>query len=95
MTRRILCLAVMLLGMGAQSAAAQTTIVEPAGSHFPYQRWIDEAKIPTPAINITLEETSMPFGCPGRTTSYVACTTPSEGRIWIAPEALVGLSFMS
>ena len=38
------------------AAAAHTTITEPAGSHFPYQQWIDESAVPTPDVTIEVVE---------------------------------------
>lgn len=67
------------------SASAHTTIIEPMGSHFPYQQWVDESKMPTPDVTITVIETEYGHGCPSRESDYVACTIPSEALIWIAP----------
>lgn len=61
-------------------AQAHTTIVEPVGSHFPYQQWVDEAKVPTPNVTLTVEEE----GCPG--AEAPACTEPGAYTIWDAAE---------
>lgn len=79
-------LAVALLAMPLAAASAHTTIIEPPGSHFPYQRWVEEAKEPTPDITLTIIETNGADGCPVRALDYAACTSPSEGIIWISPE---------
>jgi hypothetical protein len=83
----ILLSVAVLLALAAPSASAHTTIIEPPGSHFPYQQWVDEAKMPTPDVTITVIETGASHGCPTRTLDYAACTTPSEGIIWLSPEA--------
>lgn len=70
-----------LLVLVAKSGA--TTIVAPAGS--PFQRWVDEAKVPTPEVTLTVVETPGPHGCPGRTLDYPACT--AEQTVWISQEA--------
>jgi hypothetical protein len=54
--------------------------VAPAESRFPYQRWVDEAKVPTPDVTLTVVESNEP--CNGRR----ACTIPEEGMIWLGPE---------
>jgi len=87
---RALLLAWLALGALASSSAAQTTIVEPEGSHFPYQRWVDQAEVPTPDATITVVETSAKEGCPGSATYAVACTAPTEQTIWLAPDVLIG-----
>ena len=89
MTRKILLTALIALVVPA-AAQAHTTIIEPGGSHFPYQRWADESKIPTPDASLTVVETDAAHGCPGRELNYVACTAPWENVIWLAPEAIAG-----
>jgi hypothetical protein len=64
-------------------ASADTTILEPAGSDFPYQQWIDESAVPTPDVTIEVISSEVGHGCPDRVLDYVACTAPSEGKIWI------------
>lgn len=89
MTKWIL-IAVGVLAVLAPSAAANATIVEPEGGHYPYQRWVDEAKVPTPDGAITVVETSADHGCPGRELNYDACTKPAERLIWFSPDAAAG-----
>lgn len=59
----------------ASKASAQTTIIEPMGSHFPYQRWVDEAKVPTPPERLTVSELAGPctdaLGCVDADTIYL------------------------
>lgn len=45
-----------MLALGASEAQAHTTIVAPPGAHFPYQQWVDEAKVPTPDATIAVVE---------------------------------------
>ncbi len=82
----------------AATAHGATVIVEPSGSHLPYQRWVDEAKVPTPDLSITVIE-----GAPGQpgwacTTGYdysdpMACAVPSERTIYVDPEGFDRWSF--
>ena len=74
------------------TGTAQTTIIEPSGSHFPYQRWIDESKVPTPDVTIEVIEEEPGDGCPADhgPFGYMACTSPSEHKIWIAASQLIG-----
>lgn len=63
------------------AARAHTTIVAPAASNYPYQRWVDEAKVPTPDVTLTVIEEA----CEGPTDSSSACTIPGTFIIWQAP----------
>lgn len=64
----------------AGSAAAKTTIIAPAEAHRPYQRWIDEAKVPTPEMNLEAIETAAPCELVGAE----GCTD-KETKIEIVP----------
>lgn len=61
-------------------AQARTTIIEPPGSHFPYQQWVDEAKVPTPEVTLTVIEDAS--GCEGEGS---ACTAEGAATIWADP----------
>jgi hypothetical protein len=69
---RIAALGIVLAGLLAGTAQAQTTIIEPMGSHFPYQRWTEEARVPTPTLTVTLLETTT--GC----EEALGCAGPEE-----------------
>jgi hypothetical protein len=74
--RRVLLLAGVVLALGASEAQAHTTIIEPTGSHHPYQQWVDEARVPTPAGTITVVESTLDcgepdLGCTDGTTIWV------------------------
>jgi hypothetical protein len=70
-------LAILVAGfVTAASASATTTIIEPPGSHFPYQRWVDEAKVPTPAGSIPVIESTLECGVPD-----LGCT--DGATIWV------------
>lgn len=71
--------------------ASAVTIIEPPGSHFPYQQWADEAKMPTPDATLEVVETGAEHGCPGRDLNYAGCTSPQTGMIWVAPEAFAAI----
>lgn len=80
----------LLVPAGAQ---AHTTITEPVGSHFPYQQWVDEAKVPTPEVTIAVIETSAEWGCPDAGHNVAACAVGAPlDRIYIAPEAAARVS---
>lgn len=86
---------IVLVGLSAvftSCAEAHTTIVEPPGSHFPYQQWVDESAMPTPDVTIEVIETGSDRGCPGQEMNYAGCTDPEEGKIWLAPED-IGATF--
>jgi len=80
---RVLLLAIVVLASGASSASANTTVVEPEGSHFPYQRWVDEAKVPTPDLVATVIEEA----CPGAPKVEACTTLTAVGAvtIWVNP----------
>src|SRR4051794_28454738 len=70
-------LAVLLAG--ASTASAHTTIIEPAEAHRPYQRWVDEAFVPTPDITVSVVESPTPCGGEdGRGDIAMACTNNSS-----------------
>lgn len=77
--RRLALLATPLaLLVLAGSAHAHTRLVLPDGSAAPIeQRWLDEFKVPTPNITITLRRDE---ACPGGGT--LACSIP--GTIWLS-----------
>jgi hypothetical protein len=82
MTKWILGLALAAALLLAPVAEAHTTIIEPMGSRFPYQRWIDESLVPTPDVTIEVIPTELSHGCPSREASYPACTSPELNTIW-------------
>ncbi len=83
MTRRILGLAVAALAVSASVASAHTTVIEPEGSHFPYQGWVDEAAVPTPNLQVTVIEEPCPT-LP-RVEACTALTSPGGVTTWISP----------
>jgi hypothetical protein len=57
--KRLLLVAAAVLALGGSEASARTTILcDPCS--YPYQRWVDEAKVPTPDEVVTLVEDSTP-----------------------------------
>jgi hypothetical protein len=82
--KRVLLLAVVVVALGATEAQAHTTITcEPCS--YPYQQWVDEAKVPTPDVTLTVVEVTDSNGCPTRVLAYTGCT--SEQLIWLDPQA--------
>lgn len=82
MSSRFLIFAVTVLASLALAGSAQaaTTIIAPVGSTVPYQRWVDEAKVPTPDVTLTVVESQ--GGCEGEGS---ACTHEGETTIWLDP----------
>lgn len=79
--RRVALILVLALTLaGASEAGAHTTIIEPPGSHYPYQQWVDEARVPTPNATITLFEDES--GCAGQ---GIRCTAQGAFAIWLTP----------
>jgi hypothetical protein len=69
---------------------AGTTIIEPPGSHYRYQRWVEEARVPTPPGTIAVvEHTDQPGDCD---VLSLACT---DGHtIWFYAGVADRWSFM-
>ncbi len=86
MTKSILGVLAALVLAAPGAAEAHTTIIEPVGSHFPYQRWVNEAAVPTPSVTLTVVEEP----CPGEEDLDVACTIPEEATIWMDPRRVIG-----
>lgn len=62
--RRALALAGALMALLGGSAQARTLIVAPEGSQVPYQRWVDEAKVPTAPVTVSVIAAESVVGCP-------------------------------
>jgi hypothetical protein len=60
------------------SAQASTVISPESGASYPYQRWVDRAKVPTPDVALTVYEGECPEN------GAVGCTRP-DGTVWILP----------
>ncbi len=75
--------ALTVFALAPAAAQAHTTIIEPPESHFPYQQWVDEAKVPTPDVTLTVVEDSS--GCEEEAS---ACTGPESATIWLDPLVL-------
>lgn len=71
--------ALVVLGLAGQASAA--TITPESGSSYPYQRWLDEAMVPTPDAEITVHETPCPSEAPWGGTAPCAQGT----EIWLPP----------
>lgn len=79
MTRLILA-ALAAVAAFAPVASAHTTIAAPEGSAIPYQRWVDETKVPTPDVTLIVREEACPGLPPGEIAS--ACTIKGTQTIW-------------
>lgn len=78
--KRVGLIAAALFALGASDAQAHTTITcEPCSR--PYQRWVDEAKVPTPDVTLTVVEAP----CPELAEDFAwACTAGGAYTIWDA-----------
>jgi hypothetical protein len=67
-----------MLAAAAGSAQADTTITcEPCSR--PYQRWVDEARVPTPDMMLAVIEAPCPY-----LTEVGACTAAGTDTIWFS-----------
>ena len=67
----------------APGPAAAATDVDPPAGAFPYQQWVDDAKVPTPDVEIHVIETM----CPPELAGFaLACTAKGTYTIWLSPE---------
>ena len=71
-----------LLGLPASAQAHTTISCEPC-SH-PYQRWVDEAKVPTPDVTLALIEEPCPLA-----VESPACTRQGSYAIWEDPQTIL------
>jgi hypothetical protein len=73
----------VLVGVLVMAAPAQaaTTISPESGTSFPYQQWVDEAKVPTPDVTLRVVEQ----GCHGSYGYATACTRRDSYTIWLDP----------
>lgn len=82
MTKLILGVAAALALAVPACASAGTTIIEPPGSHYPYQRWVAETPVQTPPGEVSIvEHTDQPGDC---TEAAVACTDGQTIWLWVA-----------
>jgi hypothetical protein len=74
---RIVALSAVVLLTFVSSASAHTTIIEPAVSHHPYQRWANRAYVPTPDVTLRVYE-----GMKGNPCGHVGGCTDLHS-IWL------------
>lgn len=60
-------------------AQASTTISPDSGTTYPYQRWVDEARVPTPDVTLTVVEAPCPY------EQATGCTRDDASTIWLNP----------
>jgi hypothetical protein len=79
--RGLCLLAVVAL---APAPAAATTVIDPQAGAFPYQRWVNRAKVPTPDVTLRLFEVP----CPAELSQDFAnaCTAKGTYTIWMNPD---------
>ena len=75
--KRALVIAAGMLALVVPTAQAHTTIVEPPDSHYPYQQWIDEAKVPTPDGTVTV------LSDDGSEWCGLGCADVASRTIWV------------
>lgn len=74
--------AVVWLAMGGV-AEAQTVISPESDARFPYQRWVNQAKVPTPDVSLRIVMGIDRDYCEPEADG---CTLPNESVIWLRPE---------
>jgi hypothetical protein len=82
--RHLLALAIAALLASAPAAASASTVTAPTAGAFPYQRWIDGARVPTPDVMLRLVEQPCPFELAQEFAN--ACTGKGTYTIWMNPE---------
>lgn len=80
MTRKILGLALAMLALGTGPAVAETQLVQADGSRHGLQMWVEEMKMPSPDVTLTLLSSNCPFL---ESTGIIkACTRRGDYTIW-------------
>lgn len=64
------------LGLIGWTVTAHATIIVCEPCSYPYQRWANESKVPTPVTTLRVVEGAGPC------EDAIACTVPSEATIW-------------
>jgi hypothetical protein len=80
------CRPLLLLALLAipPAAAEASTVIDPQAGAFPYQQWVERAKVPTPDVTIRLFEEPCPFELAQEFAN--ACTGKGTYEIWMNPE---------
>lgn len=73
--------AMALAGLAAPAHAA--TVMDPPNGAYPYQRWVEQARVPTPDVVLRLIEEPCPAALAGFAN---ACTAPNTFTVWMNPE---------
>ncbi len=84
MRRLLLLLIVLALPASAQ---ASTTVIPPEGA-YPYQHWVDKAKVPTPDVRLRVIEATS--GC----SEGSACTREGSYTIRLDPRWITRRTFL-
>lgn len=62
--------------------ASAATVIDPRAAAFPYQHWVEQAKVPTPDVTLRLIEEP----CPPELAGFAnACTARDTFTIWMDP----------
>jgi hypothetical protein len=86
--KKALLLAVLALGLlsstasGAVKAGSTEVIAADGSADHPYQRWVNQAEVPTPSSTITVEETT-PCSIPGS----LGCWDAAHSTIFFNPKS--------
>jgi hypothetical protein len=71
------------------ATATSATVIDPLEGAFPYQRWVERAKVPTPDVTLRLLEEP----CPLELGFANACTERDTYTIWMSPEGATRARF--
>jgi hypothetical protein len=65
-------------------------VIDPLQGAYPYQRWVEQADVPTPDVTLRLIETA----CPPELAGFAAaCTQRGTFTIWMDPEGATKARF--
>jgi hypothetical protein len=82
--RYVLALALAAIAVWTPPEAMASTLMDPPAGSFPYQRWVDRAKVPTPDVRLRLFEAPCPFELAQEFAN--ACTGKGTFEIWMNAE---------
>jgi hypothetical protein len=71
------------------ATASSATVIDPLEGAFPYQGWVERAKVPTPDVTLRLIEEP----CPDELGVANACTARDTYTIWMSPEGATRARF--
>jgi hypothetical protein len=81
----ILVVAVVLATFGWMNWAKASTVISPeSGTSYPYQRWVDEASVPTADVTVRVVDR----GCPWSASSSCTYSDEDGSVIYLPPDGI-------